>query len=297
MAKNAALDDLEQLLHAAEREAALIYATTAGRVKRSSHIRGAHGRRRAGDGDSFWQYRNYMPGDSAHQIDWRRSARASGLYVRQQEWETAQNMYFWVDHSPSMAFQSNPAWPMKRDRARLLALALASLFSKAGERVGYLSNQAEPPRAGRFGLRLLAQKLVESNAIGTIPDMKFPHGSHVVIVSDFLDDEVQRQAFFAPLSAQGCNAHLIQVIDPYEMDFPFKGRVRFEGLEGEGAEILERSEELRDSYITRFNAFSTSLKDFATSQGWGVTTHRTDHAPGHCLLSAMLHISQYEGGV
>jgi len=296
MAKAPPYDDIDALLHAAEREAALIYATTAGRARRSSHIRGAHGRRRSGDGDSFWQFRNYMAGDSAHQIDWRRSARSAGLYVRQQEWETAQNMYFWVDQSPSMAFKSNPAWPTKLERARLLALSLASLFSKAGERVGHLSPSAEPPRAGRFGLRVLAQRLLAKEHATDFSAVKFAHGSHVILLSDFLDDDTERDRLFAPIIAQGCQAHLIQINDPCEMDFPFKGRVKFEGLEGEAAEIIERSEDIRATYINRFKAYSAAIGDFSLSHGWGITTHRTDHAPGHCLLSATLHISQFEGG-
>ena len=69
-------------------------------------IHGLHGRRRAGPGESFWQYRRFVSGEAAARVDWRRSARDDHLYVREQEWEAAHTVWLWPDRSPSMAFQS-----------------------------------------------------------------------------------------------------------------------------------------------------------------------------------------------
>ncbi|GEQ99548.1 hypothetical protein JCM17845_01720 [Iodidimonas gelatinilytica] len=66
--------------------------------------KGVHGRRRAGPGDSFWQFRPYENGEQASNIDWRRSGRSDALYVRQQEWETAQNIWFWSIARPPCSF-------------------------------------------------------------------------------------------------------------------------------------------------------------------------------------------------
>ena len=41
----------------------------------STVIHGLHGRRRAGPGENFWQYRRFISGESAASVDWRRSAR------------------------------------------------------------------------------------------------------------------------------------------------------------------------------------------------------------------------------
>ena len=46
---------------------------------------GAHGQRRAGTGEDFWQYRPATQGDTARSIDWRRSARSDGQFVRDRE--------------------------------------------------------------------------------------------------------------------------------------------------------------------------------------------------------------------
>src|SRR3954449_8378854 len=69
-------------------------------------IHGLHGRRRAGPGENFWQYRRFMSGEPASQVDWRRSARDDFLYVREREWEASHTVWIWADRSPSMAFAS-----------------------------------------------------------------------------------------------------------------------------------------------------------------------------------------------
>src|SRR6267142_5745045 len=69
-------------------------------------IHGLHGRRRAGPGENFWQYRHFLSGEPARRVDWRRSARDDQLYVREQEWEAAHTVWIWADRSPSMVFRS-----------------------------------------------------------------------------------------------------------------------------------------------------------------------------------------------
>jgi len=93
---------------------------------------GAHGRRRAGDGSEFWQYRPAMAGDAAQTIDWRRSARGDVTFVRQREWQAQNAVALWVDGGQSMRYASAAGLPAKGDRARLLALALAVMLLRAG---------------------------------------------------------------------------------------------------------------------------------------------------------------------
>jgi uncharacterized protein (DUF58 family) len=60
---------------------------------------GIHGRRRSGIGETFWQFRPFVTGEAAQRVDWRRSARDDRLYVREREWEAAQNVWLWIDRS------------------------------------------------------------------------------------------------------------------------------------------------------------------------------------------------------
>src|SRR5256714_10721107 len=62
---------------------------------------GVHGRRRVGQGETFWQFRQYQPGDAAARIDWRESAKSQRLYVRETEWEAAQSVWLWRGGSPA----------------------------------------------------------------------------------------------------------------------------------------------------------------------------------------------------
>src|SRR5262249_43977148 len=119
-------------------------------------IAGWHGRRAAGRGETFWQFRPFTSGDATTGIDWRRSARDDHFYVREKEWEAAHTVWLWLDLSPSMVFRSRLASVSKRDRGMVFLLALADLLAAAGERVGLLGesdlilarNAAE--RIGRF---------------------------------------------------------------------------------------------------------------------------------------------------
>src|SRR4029079_9878389 len=98
-------------------------------------IHGLHGRRRAGAGESFWQYRRFVSGEPSQNVDWRRSARDDHLYVREQEWEAAHTVWLWPDRSPSMAFASKGARDSKLERGLIVTFALAELLVSGGERV------------------------------------------------------------------------------------------------------------------------------------------------------------------
>jgi len=68
----------------------------------ASIAHGVHGRRRAGSGETFWEYRHHRPEDGARAVDWRRSARGDHFYVRETEWEAANAVYLWRDGSAGM---------------------------------------------------------------------------------------------------------------------------------------------------------------------------------------------------
>ena len=110
----------------------------------STVIQGVHGRRRVGQGETFWQFRRYQPGDAIGAVDWRQTAKGDRVYVRENEWEAAQSVWLWCDASPSMAWRSGHELPTKLERAAVLTLALASLLVRAGEQVALLGGGASP---------------------------------------------------------------------------------------------------------------------------------------------------------
>ena len=122
-------------------------------------MHGVHGRRRAGVGETFWQFRPFVWGEPTTKIDWRRSARDDRIYVREREWEAAHTVWIWMDRSPSMAYVSTLALQSKLDRAVTLGFAAADLLVRGGERVGVPG--LTRPVAARNIVDRLAEAMIE----------------------------------------------------------------------------------------------------------------------------------------
>ncbi len=262
---------LPPLLVAAERVAATV-------------IQGIHGRRRSGPGETFWQFRRHQPGDPARLIDWRRSARSDPLFVREREWAAAQSVWLWQDGSASMAWRSKPSLPLKQERASLLLLALSALLLRAGERVALLGDGARP-LSGVSSLEKLAHSLSGQAPCGLPPDAVLPRHAGIVLAGDFLAPPGVWQAALEALAAKGARGHLLLIADPAEESFPYGGRVRLEGVEGEGHAVIERAEEVRPAYERRLSAHRGALASLASRLGWGFMIHRTDQPPETALLA------------
>ncbi|MGE0726158.1 MAG: DUF58 domain-containing protein [Alphaproteobacteria bacterium] len=286
-----------QLRHRAEAAAARLppLQVAAERVA-ATVVQGIHGRRRVGQGDSFWQFRNYEFGDAATQIDWRQSARSQRLFVRQNEWEAAQSVWLWRDASPSMRYASAKAVPSKIDRAELLLVALASLLVRAGERVALLGS-GQPPAFGRFAVeRIAALAGRRDGALGNLPALeRLPRHARVVLFGDFLSPLPEVDGIVRGLATAGLKGHLVQVIDPAEIALPFAGRVLFEGLEGETPLLVSRVETVREAYRERFALHTAGLADIARGVGWTHAVHHTDWPPHQALLALYGALTQREG--
>ena len=241
---------------------------------------GVHGRRRAGMGESFWQFRRYEHHDSASAIDWRQSAKSQHIFVREREWEAAQTVWFWRDASANMAFASGRV--SKRQRADLLLLSLAALLVRGGERVGFIGMDGAPA-SSRLALTRIGRALFAKGDAVLPPRAPFARGNQLVWFSDFLDASALEM--MKDLSRRGMSGHLVRIVDPAEEDFPYNGRTRFESPLGESDEIFGRAERIRAAYRTRFTAHGERVSDAALKLGWTCTTHRTDHAPQGSLIA------------
>jgi uncharacterized protein (DUF58 family) len=266
-------DRLPPLLVAAERVAATI-------------AQGVHGRRRVGTGETFWQFRPYQPGDATGRIDWRQSARSTQLFLRDQEWEAAETVWLWADASGSMAYSSAPRVPTKQDRALLLLLALASLLTRAGERIALLGDQRRPT-GGRAAVANLCERLGANPtaASSLVPRQQLPRHARLVLISDFFIPLEELRERLRGFVAMGIRGHLLQVLDPAEPSLPFGGRVRFEGLEDDGATLIGNVDSVRVRYRDRIEAHRLGLRDLARSLGWTLAGHLTDHPPEPPLLA------------
>ncbi len=250
----------------------------------STVILGDHGRRRAGMGDNFWQYRPAQPTDSARRIDWRRSARSDQHFVQEKEWQIAQSVLLWVDRSASMSFAS-AKFDAKGQRARTLALALSILLIRGGERVG-LTGQSVPPQSGLSQIDRLAEVFSEDDTAdyGTPETKGLKPQSCAVYISDFLTDIAPVEAAVAKAADRGVTGVLYQVLDPQEEAFPFDGRTIFESMGGSLSHETLKAGELRQRYLDRLAQRKDKLAMLARKAGWRFTTHTTDQSATSALL-------------
>ncbi|OYV24532.1 MAG: hypothetical protein B7W99_01840 [Rhodospirillales bacterium 20-58-10] len=246
---------LPRLLLAAERLAHVVAA-------------GAHGRRRAGTGEAFWQFRDFQEGDEVRRIDWRRSASGERLLLREREAQVPAVCMVQLQDTPGLWFASTPDLPSKRERAALLLLALSCLLLEAGERVALAGVTA--PLAGRAALPKLAQALlIERGA--AYDDPKARH----VVFGDFLAPD--------PAFGTASGGAVLQVLDPAECDFPYAGRVVFEGF---GAPVeAARAQSWQAAYKARLAAQKAAVVAAAQRSGQTALFHRTDAPPATALAA------------
>lgn len=262
-------------------------------------IAGWHGRRVAGRGENFWQFRQFATGEAATAIDWRRSARDEHFYIREKEWEAAHLVWLWPDISVSMDFRSRLARATKRDRALVLTLALADLLGGAGERIGLLG-ESDPILAHNAAERIAA--FIARMAPRPPDTRRLRRFTDVVLVSDFLDPMAEIEARLDGIMRTGARAHLVQVTDPVEETFPYTGRTEFADPETGLRHVVTRAEEYRAEYLARLAALRDQLSLICRRLDWTFLVHRTDRPASEPLLA--LHarladrhaIGQHQGG-
>jgi uncharacterized protein (DUF58 family) len=256
----------------------------------STVAQGVHGRRRVGQGDSFWQFRRFVSGDPLARIDWRQSAKSGraapeGWFIRETEWEAAQTVCLWRDGSASMQWRSRQVPMEKRDRANLLLLSLASLLLRGGERVMMMQQNARSV-TNRSGLDRLAAELDKTNdESGLPPEVRLPRHGTVVLFSDFLSPLDEIRALIGRFAAVPVTGYLLQLLDPAETALPYQGRIRFRGLESDGDALIPRVESVRDAYADRLQAQQEGIASICATAGFGFGIHRTDHPPEMALLT------------
>src|ERR1700724_3469985 len=210
-------------------------------------IHGLHGRRRAGPGENFWQYRRFVSGEPASRVDWRRSARDDHLYVRELEWEAAHTVWIWPDRSPSMNFASPLVRDSKLFRALVIALALAEVLVEAGERVGIPS--LTRPTGSRNVVDRMAQAIAHDRAErSSLPPSFAPSPlAEVVLLSDLWSEIGEVRRTITQLSGSG--------------------------------------ETWRADYTARVARHRAEIRAETDRLGWSFTIHRTDRPASELLLA------------
>lgn len=249
---------------------------------------GRHGRKRAGPGESFWQFRPYQNYESMTAIDWRRSASTDHLYVREKEWDTAHTFWLWIDLSPSMWFKSKLAQTTKAERAIVLGLALAEMLVRSGERVGVLGLMR--PRTNQDIVPRIAERLIYGQShpelhSGIPKNEAISRYSEVILISDFLDELETLSQGLQKIGGHQVGGTAVQIIDPFEESFPFEGRVEFKDVQSHERVMVENAGELRARYKEAFEKRKADLGTICRRLNWGHLIHHTDRSARSGLLN------------
>jgi uncharacterized protein (DUF58 family) len=262
---------------------------------------GVHGRRRAGSGETFWQFRPFYSGEPSARVDWRRSAREERAFVREREREAAHTVWIWFDRSASMQFASSLAPVSKIDRAALLALAFADLCVRGGERAGLLGLTRPLAMQGvveRFAEAIATEERLRGPSQAALPPaLPAAPRSMVLMIGDFLSDPADVALAIRAVGAEGAIGELVMIVDPIEETYPFSGNTEFLHPAGSLSVPTPRAQNLREAYLARLAAHRETMRGICARSGWGMSIHRTDGSPAEILLALRMRLSAPEPGV
>lgn len=211
-------------------------------------LAGLHRSPYKGQSVEFLQHREYVRGDDLRRVDWKVWGRQDRLYVKEFEEETNLRLTLLVDCSASMDYvrPTVDGTPVlgKYDYAATLAASLAWLALSHGDAVGCTVfddhvRAGVPARTKRSHLTSVVEVLETPRGgrpTAFLPVLRslaetLPRRGMVAIVSDLLGD---RDGVFQGLQflrKRGHDLLVLHVMDDDELDFPFQGPTRFEGLE------------------------------------------------------------------
>ncbi len=248
-------------------------------------LAGLHKSPYKGQSVEFLQHREYVRGDDLRRVDWKVWGRQDRLYVKEFEEETNLRLALLVDGSASMDYRSGPL--SKYDYAATLAASLAWLALSHGDAAGCAVfddkvRASVPARTKRSQLASVVEVLETPRGgrpTAFLPVLRglaetLPRRGLVVVVSDLLGD---REGVFQGLQLLRKRGHdivLLHVMDDDELDFPFEGPTKFEGLEIPD-HLACNPRALREGYLAAVGEFLAEARRRAASAACDYSLIRT----------------------
>jgi uncharacterized protein (DUF58 family) len=261
------------------------------------HVSGLHRSPFHGFSIEFAEHREYAPGDDLRYVDWKVFGRTDKVYLKQYEEETNQICYLLLDTSESMRYRSEEAAMSKLQYAQTAAAALAYLILQQQDSVGLVTFDNEVralvrPSSSPSHLEQIIHVMEESaperkTATGPIfHDLaeRFRKRGLVVILSDLFDDVDSMMAGLKHFRHRRHDVILLHVLDPAELDFPFRRVTLFRGLE-QLPDVLVEPRSLRRAYLREFEQYVRRLKTGCRMRRIDYVQMRTDRPLGLALSS------------
>jgi len=263
------------------------------------YVAGMHRSPLHGHSIEFAEHREYAAGDDLRYVDWKVFARTDKYYVKQYEDETNLICYLGLDASASMLYRGPGAAMSKLEYAQCLAAALAWLVLQQQDAVALITFDDQvrgsvPPSNNAAHLKHLlhvlesVQPAAATRAGAVFHEMaeQFPKRGVVVVISDLLDDVVSLAAGLRHLRHQRHDVVLFQVLDPAELEFPFRQPFRFRGLEL-GKNVITDPGPLRRAYLAELHKHLDAVQFCCREREIDYRLIRTDQ-PFDVVLSSLL---------
>jgi uncharacterized protein (DUF58 family) len=254
------------------------------------YVSGVHRSPYHGFSIEFAEHREYAQGDDLRYVDWKVYGKTDKYYLKQYEEETNLVSYLLVDTSESMRYRSAEAPMSKLDYAQCVAGALAYLVLQQQDSVGMVTFDKEVRALVRASsnpshlkqLLHVMQHTVAERKTNTGPifhDLaeRLKKRGVVVILSDLFDDVNSMLAGLKHFRHRRHEVILFHVLDPAELDFPFRQMTLFKGLE-QLPDVLADPRALREAYLKEFGAFLQAVKKGCRAQHVDYVQLRTDQS-------------------
>jgi uncharacterized protein (DUF58 family) len=224
----------------------------------------------------FTQHREYVPGDDTRHLDWKVLGRTDRYYLKQYEQETNYVAHLLLDGSQSMQFAGKRGGKpgiSKFDYGRVMTACLAYLILHQRDAVslnlfdGIVRNHI--PRTGNLAsihniMTTLAnfKPKERTDVAGVLHQIAISQRRRgiVILISDLFDDEEKILDGTQHLRFGGHEVIVFQVLDPDEIEFPFKGLVEFDGLENTG-KLTTRPSDIRKTYLQEMQSFRDRIRE------------------------------------
>jgi len=262
---------------------------------------GSHRSPLRGFSTEFAHHRQYAPGDALRDLDWRVFGRTDRYYTKLYEAETNFDCTILIDASSSMSYASGKV--SKLEYAKFLAASLAYVVLKQRDSVGLSVFDSEvraylPPRSA-MGVILEIDRLLRE--AGSVPRTSIARQLHdialmmrrrsfVILISDLFSDVDDIISGLDHLRHDGHSVVVLHTLDPYELEFPFKGTWRLDGLEGEDP-ITSQPERIRKDYLANLNEYMAALKAGCVASHVDYTMIDTSR-PLDAVLSEFFHLRE-----
>jgi len=279
-------NDLPALMIMAEKAVQSLYA-------------GEHSQRRAGNGEQFWQFRDYDSADRPQDIDWKQSAKGDRVFIRQKQHQTAQNVLFWLQQDRGMTIKSPRLAHNKAETAFIIALGLAMMVARGGDRIGALEN---PVRTGRSDKNLLHLGEVLFRHPKILPDgpvmpvsAALPRQASLCLCGDFMAPVESIDMALSALAARSDQGLIIQVLDPMEIDLPFNGRTIFKSMDGNTEIPIANVPSIRAAYGIRLRDHIKNVEAISRRHGFHHILHNTRTPVRETLQRAWITMERMRG--